>query len=257
MRVIYEPKGPAREYSPLACNLYRGCRHGCRYCYVPGMPPFRFEKPDARAVFHGNSRPRENVLAKLTRDAEELAGDPREILFCFTCDPYEVGRDNALTRRALKICAAHGLRVQILTKGAGEAWQDFDLLKANGWKFGTTITFMSDARRAEWEPHAASLMSRVQTIGLAHDLGIETWVSLEPVISAEEAICVIEHLAPQVDFWKIGKINHRPVIEEAVDWRAFVRAVAERLPPEKYMLKDSLRPYASGRSMWGCYGRKT
>ena len=34
MNVIYEPKGRAREYSELACNLYRGCTHGCRYCYA-------------------------------------------------------------------------------------------------------------------------------------------------------------------------------------------------------------------------------
>ena len=27
--VIYEPRGRAREYSPLAVNLYRGCSHGC------------------------------------------------------------------------------------------------------------------------------------------------------------------------------------------------------------------------------------
>ena len=25
MNVIYEPKGRAREYAPLACNLYMGC----------------------------------------------------------------------------------------------------------------------------------------------------------------------------------------------------------------------------------------
>ena len=34
MSIIYEPKGKAREYSPLAVNLYRGCSHGCLYCYA-------------------------------------------------------------------------------------------------------------------------------------------------------------------------------------------------------------------------------
>jgi len=34
---IYEPKGRAREYSPLALNYFKGCDNGCAYCYVPGM----------------------------------------------------------------------------------------------------------------------------------------------------------------------------------------------------------------------------
>ena len=35
MQVIYEPQGRAGEFAPLAANLYRGCGHGCSYCYVP------------------------------------------------------------------------------------------------------------------------------------------------------------------------------------------------------------------------------
>ena len=38
MKIIYEPKGKALEYAPLACNLYKGCPHGCRYCYGPTLP---------------------------------------------------------------------------------------------------------------------------------------------------------------------------------------------------------------------------
>ena len=34
MKVIYEPKGRAKEYAELAVNLYNGCSHGCEYCYA-------------------------------------------------------------------------------------------------------------------------------------------------------------------------------------------------------------------------------
>jgi DNA repair photolyase len=37
MQTIYEPKGKAREYAPLALNLYESCPHGCKYCYKEGM----------------------------------------------------------------------------------------------------------------------------------------------------------------------------------------------------------------------------
>jgi len=32
-RLIYQPKGKAREYSPWACNLFNGCTNNCSYCY--------------------------------------------------------------------------------------------------------------------------------------------------------------------------------------------------------------------------------
>ena len=42
MSQIYEPRGRAREYSPLALNYFTGCDHGCQYCYVqPMMSRFR------------------------------------------------------------------------------------------------------------------------------------------------------------------------------------------------------------------------
>src|SRR6185295_11127456 len=34
---IYAPRGQAGEYSALAANPYRGCGHGCAYCYVPNV----------------------------------------------------------------------------------------------------------------------------------------------------------------------------------------------------------------------------
>ena len=34
MPLIYTPSGKAREYSPLALNIYNGCDHGCTYCYT-------------------------------------------------------------------------------------------------------------------------------------------------------------------------------------------------------------------------------
>jgi hypothetical protein len=32
---IYEPRGEAFEYGPVALNMYRGCGHACAYCDVP------------------------------------------------------------------------------------------------------------------------------------------------------------------------------------------------------------------------------
>ncbi len=83
LSVVYEPRGRAREYSPLALNLYRGCSHGCQYCYASDVLHMQVEE------FH-KPVPRAGIIAKLVQDAKALqaAGNQKPILLCFTCDPY-------------------------------------------------------------------------------------------------------------------------------------------------------------------------
>ena len=244
MGIIYEPKGPAREYSELAANLYKGCPHSCTYCYVPGIPPWVF-KPNPQQLFHGCRDPRPNLLKQLERDCRKFRGDPREILLCFTCDPYCHGMDNSLTREALLIMEQYDLRVQVLTKGGMAAAGDFDILARNDWKFASTLLFTSDELRQKWEPGTASVQSRIEAIRLAHSMGIETWISMEPVIDPQEALGVIEALKGDVDLWKVGKLNHMPVLEAKVDWAQFLRDVRSVLGGENYIIKEDLLTYGN------------
>lgn len=78
MNVIYEPKGRAKEYADLACNLYRGCTHGCTYCYAPGC------MRTTSAVWHEKGEVRKNVLDLFAKDVKKLSGDPRRVLFCLS-----------------------------------------------------------------------------------------------------------------------------------------------------------------------------
>jgi len=243
MSVIYEPKGAAREYSPLACNLYSGCEHGCKYCYVPGIPPWKYQD-DARLKFHKSSLPRKNILRQIENDAKKMHGDKREILLCFTCDPYQVGRDNSITTGALEIMAKHKMNAQVLTKGGMEAVEDFRIMKANKWKFGTTLLFSDDESRVQWEPCAATVESRIDAIRQAHEMGIYTWVSIEPVIDPAQALEVIRTTKPFVDYYKVGKLNHDSKKEATVDWSKFYMDVADILFETPHLIKDALLAYA-------------
>ena len=56
---------------------------------------------------------------------------------------------------------------------------------------GVTLSFINDASRREWEPMASSVQSRLRILQKALEMGIYTWVSMEPVIIPDEALDVI------------------------------------------------------------------
>jgi len=246
MKAIYEPRGAAREYAPLAVNLYSGCSHGCTYCYAPGclrMSPEGFGKP----------RPREGILEALDRDSKRLAGSPGPVLLCFTCDPYqELEREHRLARRALEILLGDGWVVRLLTKNPEMALDlDRDLIWSDintglfscvaGVEFGTTILFTDEAKREQWEPGAPSIASRIRALIRAREMGLHTWVSLEPVIDPEEALKVVVDLAEFVDVWKVGRWNHDRRANE-IDWPGFTRRALDLLIQQgaRYYIKDEL-----------------
>jgi len=237
--VIYEPKGRAAEYCPLAVNLYRGCGHGCIYCYAPST--LRIDREGFK-----NATPRPDVIARLQKDLPKAAADGAKgnVLLCFTCDPYQpIDEIHHLARRAILILHSYGFDVTILTKGGRRAKADFDLLLP-GDEFATTLTFMSEIDSLKWEPCAATPDDRIATIIDAHVLGLKTWVSLEPVIDTTQTLELIRRVHPYVDLFKVGTLNNHPQASK-IDWKKFASDVVATL--EKYhcdyYLKKDLRRY--------------
>ena len=138
------------------------------------------------------------------------------------------------------ILEKYDLTATVLTKAGKAAIQDFDILKRNGWEFGTTVSYCSNFLRKKWEPNSATPNSRYDAIITAHSLGVKTWVSVEPVIDTREAIGLIGSIYPHVDFWKIGKMNHRKL---DIDWGKFHNDAVALLNSlgAKYYIKKELR----------------
>jgi hypothetical protein len=241
MSVIYAPHGRAAEYAPLALNIYTGCTHACTYCYAPhclGCDP---------AAFHAKATPRPNLSRKLRRDAEDLTGDRRPILLSFTSDPYQpIEEECRATSYALAILREWGLHARILTKNPRRALTlDGEMLSAAGFELGATLT-CDDAHAAQVEPGAPPTSNRMAALQEAHERGITTWASIEPVMWPAQALDIIERSAPYVGTFKIGPLNHAP-LPEPVCWPAFVEQLMpmlERLGCH-YYIKDDLWMEAS------------
>jgi hypothetical protein len=254
MSVIYEPQGAALEYAELAANLYRGCSHACRFCYAPSVLR---KSGTSLESFRHDVQPRPDVIRQFARDCRKLAeaGCTKRILLSFTTDPYQPAeREHRLTRQALQLLNEHGLPWQVCTKNGLQAMEDdLSLFTAGGGWLGQTILFTDDADRQLWEPGASRIADRLQALKIAHEAGLRAWVSLEPVIDPDQALELIEHAAPYVHTWKIGRLNHLHLLEpelrvrvDGIHWQGFVNGLISVLngkPGTEYLIKDSLLPY--------------
>lgn len=239
--IIYHPKGQAGEYAKLACNPFRGCGHGCVYCYVPNVIQM------ARRDFDAGAKVRDDFLARLSSDARKYRdhGISDQVMLSFTTDPYNPDdATNGFTRQVLHVLQSHGLGVCTLTKGGARALRDLDLFRCERDAFATTLTTLNDVQSREWEPNAALPGDRIETLRRFHNRGIFTWVSLEPVYDTEQTIKIIRECADVVDLFKVGRINHHRVTRQ-IDWSAFTARVLDALAEtrSRHYIKKDLQPF--------------
>jgi hypothetical protein len=237
---IYAPAGQAGEYAPLAANPYRGCGHGCAYCYVPGVLKMK------RAEFDAGAVPREGFLAALTKDAKkyQAMGSREQVMLSFTTDPYHPG-DTTLTRETLQVLRAHGLGFCTLTKGGTRALRDIDLFRPDRDAFASTLTTLDDEFSKKWERGAALPVDRLNALYAFHSRGIFTWVSLEPTLDVEASLEIVHKTHSYVDLFKIGRANYLGSITRTTDWCDYTRRMidlCQKLGVRHYVKKD-LQPF--------------
>jgi len=238
---IYEPSGPAREYSPLAINTYLECGHGCKYCYVPVHIHKKFNE-----FFVKSAKPRNhtNMMKELEKQLNKLKEQGKcikdQVLFSFTSDPYTPSVDsNWITERALEILAHYDVPTAILTKNPLRAYADIHIIKKfSQFQIGTSLTVWDDEDCELWEPYAPKYEYRLQGLEQFQKEGIRTFVSMEPVISPYHSLTILKDLVKRGigEVVKLGKMNGF--------WE-------QKLPPidyPEYLQKalDILRPSGKG-----------
>lgn len=249
LKIIYKPSGKAGEYAKLAANLMIGkCAHGCVYCYAPQVLT-------NKESLVGDPRPKHLALSRLEHDARilEREGITEPVFLSFTTDPYQpIEEKEKITRSAIEILLAHNLGVNILTKGGSRSARDFELLASNkDCKYGTTLVFSEDELSRKYEPGAAPTSERIAALKIAHEMGIKTWVSLEPVYFPPQTYQLINMTHEFVDEYKVGKLNYKPEADN-VNWRDFAEQVVKILKfyNKTYYIKHDLRVYLKAKERY-------
>lgn len=239
MAKIYVPKGKAREYSPLALNYYKGCDHGCDYCYV---------KPMMRRF---NTAYEHNNVIESDSKISFCKDKTSQVLLSFTTDPYSsYDVDSMRTRRVLEQLLDSDHKVAILTKGGRRCLRDIDLFKKFGdrIKVGTSLTFENNSDSMTWEKGAALPSERLEVIAELKANNIFTWTSFEPVIDPIQSLNLIKKTINIVDYYKIGKLNNYRGLDKKIDWLKFMKEAINmlRVNDKMFYIKNDLAAFNDG-----------
>jgi DNA repair photolyase len=244
MSLIYTPAGKAREYSPLALNIYNGCDFGCKYCYTKIIS----KNENSNQV----AKEREDFLIKLSRELKKNKY-LEQILLSFMCDPYCDNELNGqhlfpLTQHALKQLNNNNCLVAVLTKSGTRCLRDLEIFKTfgNRIKVGATLTLIDENQSKEIEPNAASPAERIEMLKILHDNNIKTFASMEPVIDPAQSLQLIEKTINFTDGYKIGKMNHfESKFCNSINWTNFLYKAVEimRKNNKKFYIKEDLRTF--------------
>jgi DNA repair photolyase len=167
-------------------NPYRGCEHGCVYCfarpthaYMGLSPALDFEsklfvKPDAPEL--------------LERELSAPGYEPRVIAIGTNTDPYQpIERRYGVMRRILEVLERAGHPVGIVTKSA-LVQRDIDILarmaRRGLAKVALSVTTLDANIARTMEPRAATPLRRLETLRRLSDAGVPTSVMVAPVIPA-------------------------------------------------------------------------
>ena len=244
--VIYRPKGEAGEYAPLATNPYKGCGHCCAYCYVPGAT--HQKRPD----FDAGAEPRPDFLQRLGRDIERYRaagirdGHPADQIFItFSSDPYHPGEDISPTIKTIEALIEGDMAFCTLSKGGTKALPFDSLYRPGRDAYAATLTTLDDDFSKTWERKARLPGDRIAALRHFHELGIFTWVSLEPTLDVAASLEIVRATHRFVNLYKIGKANYLKKITATTDWRDYTLRMidlCQQLEVRHYIKLD-LQPF--------------
>jgi DNA repair photolyase len=184
-RIITRNDSPDISFD-RSINPYRGCEHGCIYCYArpthaymglsPGLDfeTKLFAKPDAPRL--------------LERELSDPKYAPRTIAIGTNTDPYQpIEKQHQLMRRILEVLERFGHPVGIVTKSA-LVLRDLDILSRMARrrlaKVALSVTTLDPKLARVMEPRASAPVRRLDALAKLTEAGVPTSVMVAPIIPA-------------------------------------------------------------------------
>jgi DNA repair photolyase len=220
----------ARNDSPdipftYSLNPYRGCEHGCIYCYA--RPSHEYLGFSAGLDFETRILVKEDAPELLEQTFRRASWEPQLVALSGNTDPYQpVERRLGLTRRCLEVFLKYRNPVSVVTKNR-LVLRDLDLLTElaamNLVRVTVSITTLDPSITAVMEPRTARPELRLKTIEQLAGAGIPVGVNVAPVIPGltdEEMPAILKQAAASGATSAYYQIVRLPLVvkELFVDW---------------------------------------
>lgn len=165
-------------------NPYRGCEHGCAYCYA--RPTHEYLGFSSGVDFESRIMVKEDAPALLRAELLKPSYKPVTLSLSGVTDPYQpVEKKLRITRGCLEVLAECRHPVVLITKNHLIS-RDVDLLAELAQHQATaayiSITTLDPSLASKLEPRASSPKMRLEAIRTLHEAGVPVGVSTAPII---------------------------------------------------------------------------
>lgn len=167
-------------------NPYRGCEHGCIYCFA--RPTHAYMGLSPGLDFEAKLFAKPDAAKLLERELAKPGYKPRVIAIGTNTDPYQpIEKEWRIMRQILEVLSRANHPVAIVTKSA-LVMRDIDILKdmaaRNLVRVGLSVTTLDRKLARTMEPRAATPPRRLEAIQALSEAGIRTSIMVAPIIPA-------------------------------------------------------------------------
>jgi DNA repair photolyase len=165
-------------------NPYRGCEHGCAYCYA--RPYHEYLGMSAGLDFESRILVKRNAAELLRTELSARGWEPQTIAISGVTDCYQpCEREFRLTRACLEVLLEFRNPVTLITKNA-LVTRDIDLLaelaRLELVSVALSITTLNEGLRAKLEPRTSTAAKRLEAVRKLSDAGVPVGVMAAPIM---------------------------------------------------------------------------
>jgi DNA repair photolyase len=242
-------------------NPYRGCEHGCIYCYA--RPTHEFLGFSAGLDFETRILVKEDAPALLRAELSAKKWQPKVLAISGVTDPYQpIEKRLGITRGCLEVLAEFRNPVAVITKNhlvTRDADLYAEMAQWNGARVFVSITTLDAKVHRTMEPRTSTPELRLDALRTLSNAGVPVGVMVAPVVPG-----LTDHEMPQIlAAAKDAGAQWAGYVALRLPWAVaplFEQWLAENFPDRKDKVLNRIRDMRGGKlydPQWNVRGRGT